>query len=468
MNAPPDADVDVVVVGAGLAGLAAARALQDAGLEVIVLEARDRVGGRIWNGTLSDGRTVVELGGQWIGPTQRRVQALVAELGLETFPTYGEGEHLLAIGGRSARYRGALPPLGPRVLADLAQAQARFDRLARRVPLEAPWAADRAEAWDALTFATWIRRNVATRTGRELMAIYAEAVLAIEPRDCSLLHALFYTASGGGIDALTSTRRGAQQDRFVGGSELLARRLADVLGDRVRTGVPVRRIRQTGGGVGPGDGTVGAGPGAVEVTGDGVTVRGRFAVVAIPPTLAGRVDYDPPMPARRDQLTQRIPAGSVIKCHVVYDEPFWRAEGLTGQAVTDLGPAKITFDNSPPSGSPGVLLAFLEGDHARELGSWPAAERRAAVLDGLRRLFGPRAERPEEVVELDWSAEPWTRGCYGAHLAPGVWTRYGPALREPVGRIHWAGAETAALHSGYMDGAISSGERAAAEILTRA
>jgi monoamine oxidase len=188
-------------------------------------------------------------------------------------------------------------------------------------------------------------------------------------------------------------------------------------------------------------------------------------VVAVPPTLAGRFEYDPPLPARRDQLTQRIPAGSVIKCHVVYDEPFWRGDGLTGQAVTDRGPVKITFDNSPPSGRPGVLLAFLEGDHARELGAWPAGDRRAVVVEALTRLFGRRAARPEETVELDWSAERFTRGCYGAHLAPGVWTRYGPALRTPVGRIHWAGAETAAVHSGYMDGAVTSGERAAAEIL---
>jgi monoamine oxidase len=190
-------DADVVVVGAGLAGLAAARALADAGREVVVLEARDRVGGRVWNGTLSDGRTVVELGGQWIGPTQRRVNALVTELGLETFPTFGEGEHLIELGDRRARYRGARPPLPPWVLADLARAQLRFDRLARQVPLEAPWAADRAEAWDSVTFETWIRRTVATRGARELMRIYAEAVLAVEPRDCSLLHALFYTASGG-------------------------------------------------------------------------------------------------------------------------------------------------------------------------------------------------------------------------------------------------------------------------------
>jgi monoamine oxidase len=449
-------DADVVVVGAGLAGLAAARALADAGREVVVLEARDRVGGRVWNGTLSDGRTVVELGGQWIGPTQRRVNALVTELGLETFPTFGEGEHLIELGDRRARYRGARPPLPPWVLADLARAQLRFDRLARQVPLEAPWAADRAEAWDSVTFETWIRRTVATRGARELMRIYAEAVLAVEPRDCSLLHALFYTASGGGIEALTATRRGAQQDRIVGGSELLARRLAEPLGDRVRTGVAVRRIVQR---ERPG------GDGEVRVEADGLVARGRDVVVAVPPTLAGRFEYDPPLPARRDQLTQRIPAGSVIKCHVVYDEPFWRGDGLTGQAVTDRGPVKITFDNSPPSGRPGVLLAFLEGDHARELGAWPVGDRRAVVVEALTRLFGRRAARPEETVELDWSAERFTRGCYGAHLAPGVWTRYGPALRTPVGRIHWAGAETAAVHSGYMDGAVTSGERAAAEIL---
>jgi monoamine oxidase len=443
-------DVDVVVVGAGLAGLTAALRLVEAGREVLVVEARDRVGGRLLNHTLSDG-TVVEVGGQWIGPTQRRMAKLVADLGLETFPTYGTGEHVMRSGDTNARFRGAIPRVSPLVIADMAQAQARFDRLARRVPLEAPWAADRAEEWDAQTFATWIRRNVMTASARSLFELYAEAVFAAEASDFSLLHALFYTHSGGGVDILSGTRGGAQQDRFVGGSQLLALRLAERLGDRVRLRSPVRRIEHR--------------PDGVTILADGVLASAQHIVVAVPPVLSARIVYEPALPASRDQLTQRVPAGSVIKCNVAYETPFWRDDGLTGQATGDRGPIRITFDNSPPSGTPGVLLGFLEGAQARTLNRMEPAARRAAVLDSLADYFGPRAREPVEYVELDWSEEEWTRGCYGAHFPTGVWTQYGPALRARVGRIHWAGAETATVWNGYMDGAVQSGERSAAEIL---
>ncbi|MDQ6853455.1 MAG: flavin monoamine oxidase family protein [Actinomycetota bacterium] len=449
---PERVEADVAVVGAGIAGLIAGRDLVAAGKEVVVLEARDRVGGRVLNHELSDG-SVVELGGQWIGPTQLRMAKLTAELGLETFPTYNTGEHLLHVGGRHVRYR-TRPRLGALALADIAQAQTRFDRLAGRVPLEVPWAAERAEALDAQTFETWIRRNARTTTGREMLRLYAEGVFAAEASDFSLLHALFYTHSGGGVDALAGTHGGAQQDRFVGGSQLVPIRLAEQLGDRVRLSAPVRRIDQQGT--------------SVTVIADHVQVSAERVIVALPPTLAGRIAYDPPLPGVRDQLTQRVPAGSVIKSHAVYDTPFWRDDGLTGQATGDRGPVKVVFDNSPPGGTPGVLLAFLEGAAARRLNRVDADERRVAVIGSLASFFGPRARDPIEYVELDWSEEEWTRGCYGAHFPPGVWTQYGPALRAPTARIHWAGAETATVWSGYMDGAVQSGERAAAEVIQAA
>ena len=443
-------DVQVAVVGAGLAGLTAARRLTDAGVSVLVLEARDRVGGRTLNHVFDDG-TTVEMGGQWVGPAQLRVNALVDELGLETFPTHDAGEHVWCVGDRHTRFRGDVPPLRKPALLDLAQAQARFDRLARRVPVDAPWDAPRARALDAETFATWVRRNTLTRGARFFWELYAQAVFAAESHDLSLLHALFYTHAGGGVNSLVGTRGAAQQDRVVGGTSRISEHIAADLGDALRLSTPVGRIEQD--------------DARVRVVADGLTVTAQRAVVALPPTMAGRVAYGPALPARRDQLVQKMPAGSVIKVNVVYDEPWWRAEGLSGQAVGDRDPVRVTFDNTPPTGTPGILLAFLEGEQARHFGARPVAERRAAVLRSLVAYVGPRAARPEAYLELDWSAEEWTRGCYGAHLAPGTWTQYGPALREPVGRIHWAGAETAAAWNGYMDGAIASGERVAAEIL---
>jgi monoamine oxidase len=443
-------DVDVAVVGAGLAGLAAAARLRDAGRSVVVLEARDRVGGRVLNATTADG-AVVELGGQWIGPTQDRVLALARTLGLELFPTYNDGDNVLVYRGRRRRYRGAIPRLPAPVLADVGQAQLRLDRMARQVPLEAPWEAKKAEAWDGQTVETWLRRHMRTNGGREMFRLGVRAVFATEARDLSLLHFLFYSHSGGLLDSLFNVEGGAQESRVVGGSQLLATRLAERLGDAVRLASPVRRVAQDGRGV------------TVECA-SGTTVRARAAIVAVPPLLAGRIDYDPPLPPAREQLTQRMPMGSVIKCMAVYDEPFWRNEGLTGQATSDVGPVQLTFDNSPPPGTPGVLLAFAEGTHARQLSRLDEAARRDAVVESLVRCFGRKASAPREFLALDWSAERWTGGCYGAHLPPGVLSDFGPALREPCGRIHWAGTETAMVWCGYMDGAVRSGEHVAAEV----
>jgi monoamine oxidase len=445
-------EADVVVVGAGLAGLTAARAVQRAGATAVVLEARDRVGGRTLNEPIGDGK-VVEVGGQWIGPGQDRIAALAGELGVATFPTHAKGRNLIEVGGKLRRYRGSIPWLGPRVLADLGQARLKIDRLARTVPLEAPWTAPHARRLDSQTFWSWMRRNVYTAGGRAMIELSIQAVWAAEPADLSLLHVLFYTHSAGGFDPLVDTEGGAQQDRFVGGSQLVSIRLAEGLGEgAVRLSAPVRGIER--------------GDGGVTVRADGVTARGKAAIVALPPTLTSRIAYDPPLPGHRDQLTQRMPQGSVIKCMAIYDEPFWRAEGLTGMATSDTGPAKIVFDNSPPDGSPGVLLGFLEGGRARALGRRPAAERREAVVGGLARLFGPRASKPERFIERSWAEEEWTRGCYGCYMPPGGWTGFGDALRAPIGPIHWAGAETATVWNGYMDGAVSSGERAAAEALS--
>jgi monoamine oxidase len=464
-------EADVAVVGAGLAGLVAARGLVAAGVRPLVLEARDRVGGRLLNEPIGEGK-VVEVGGQWIGPTQRRIAALAAELGVDTFPTHDEGRHLIEIGGKRGSFAGSFTDaslslvrdlastVSPLALADFEQARARLDRMARQVPLKAPWSAPRARRWAGETFASWVRRNTRTAAARSLLELATEAVWAAEPSDVSLLHVLFYTHSGGGFNTLIGTGGGAQQDRFHGGSQRLALLMAAQLGDeRMRLSAPVRRIEHGADGVilhadGPG-GELG-----------GLVVRARSAIVAIPPTLAGRVAYDPSLPARRDQLTQRMPQGTVIKTMAIYETPFWRAEGFSGQATSDVGPSRVVFDNSPPDGSPGVLLGFLEGRLAREWGARPAAERRDAVLAGHARLFGERAARLERFVERVWAEEEWTRGCYGCLMVPGGWTEYGSALREPVGRLHWAGAETATVWNGYMDGAVSSGERACAESLS--
>lgn len=439
-------DADVLIVGAGFAGLSAAREITEAGKKVIVLEARDRVGGRVVNHSIGDDK-IVEAGGQWIGPGQDRMYRLAKDLGVATFPTYDIGETVAILNGKRQRFSGDIPRLNPLITADLGQAVLRLERLARRVDVESPWETPKSEALDSVTLQSWLRRNVRTDTARDLLSLFLAALFAAEPANLSLLYTLFYIRSGVNFDTLIRTTGGAQQDRIAGGSQVLAIRLAEELGERVRLNSPVRGIRQDDGGVSVDD------------------VQAEQVIVAIPPALAVRIEYDPPLPGWRDQLMQRMPQGAVVKVHAVYAEPFWRREGLSGQAADADQLVTFTFDNTPPDGVPGVLTGFIEADNAHEFARLPVQQRREEVFRSFIRYFGPRAGAADEYVELDWTAEEWSRGCYGAHMAPGVLTAFGPYMRRPVGRIHWAGTETAIDWAGYMEGALASGERAASEVL---
>jgi monoamine oxidase len=447
-NVPEQADV--VVVGAGLAGLIAARDLLAANVSVLVLEARDRVGGRLLNHTLANG-SVVELGGQWVGPTQDRVLALAEELDLGLFPTYVEGEHFLAMDGTVERYVGEDFALPEDALADVGETWQHLSEMADEVPLDGPWLAAKADAWDAQTLDAWLVANAKTETGLAYWHTMVPALFSAETKEMSLLHFLFYCRSGGALDRLVATHGGAQESRLEGGSQQLALRLSDRLGDAVRLGSPVGAIRQDDRGV--------------EATHDGGVVGARRAIVALPPTLAGRIRYSPALPPLRDQLTQQVPMDYVTKAQLAYPEPFWRAEGLSGSVFSLDDEVSLVFDNSPPDLGCGVLLGFLEGAHARRAGKLPPEERKELVLSVFAKFFGPGAAEPDEYVERDWAAEEWSRGCYGGRFGTGVWTGYGEALREPVGRIHWAGTETAEVWNRYMDGAVRSGERAAREVL---
>ncbi len=416
--------VDVAVVGAGLAGLAAARAVAAAGRSVSVLEARDRVGGRTLNEPIGDGK-IVEIGGQWVGPTQRRALALIDELGLETFPTYTEGRNLFERRGGLRSYRGTIPKVSPLALAETGIVLARLNRMAKRVDPAIPWEAPRAERWDSQTFATWMRRNVRTPTARELIRLAIWAVWASEPEDLSLLHVLFYVRSAGSFEALLDTEGGAQEQRVLGGSQLISLRMAEMLGDAVRLESPVHRIAHN--------------PGSVSLETPRGAVRARQAIVAMPPALAGRISYEPALPAIRDGLTQRMAQGSVVKCMAIYPEPFWRAEGLSGQVTSADGPVSVTYDNSPPDGSPGCPARLPRG--RRRAPRPPTSPRTSAApsfVGCLERFFGAAAGRPERYLDKAWAADPWSAGCYGGFLppAPGAPTgrRCGPRSGRCTGR----------------------------------
>jgi monoamine oxidase len=455
---------DVVVVGAGFAGLTAALRLHEAGRSVIVLEARDRVGGRALNRRIKGGE-ISERGATFVGPTQNHILALARELGVHKFPTFDDGDNVYVdFQGKRSTYSdqsplGSAPP-DPAILPDLIPVILTLDDMSTKVPVDAPWRAANAAEWDKQTLASWIRDNSSNSPAfRSLVAIATRAIFGAEPRELSLLFALFYIAASGDeqhpgtFERNFNTPNGAQMWRFHGGTQLIAWRLARRLGNRIVMNSPVERIVQRNGQV-----TVHARQ--LEVLADRV-------IVAIPPTLAGRIEYRPSLPAARDQLTQRLPQGTLIKATAVYDEPFWRDQGLNGQAVSHTGPANTTFDDSPPDGSAGIVFGFIGADEARKFMRMSSAERRAAVLARFTRYFGSKASRPREYFETNWSQAIWTRGCPVAIAGPGTLLAYGSAIRRPVGRIHWAGTETSTFWNGYMDGAVRSGKRAANEVLAR-
>jgi len=451
---------DVAVVGAGLAGLTAARAIARAGRSVVVLEARERVGGRTWNRPITGG-SYIDAGAEFVGPTQDRIKALAQAVGVQTFPTYNTGNNVYWKDGKRETYAATGPtgvaPPDPTFLPDLLQVIPRLNSMAQQINVEAPWEAKEAEEWDSQTFYTWIKANEVNPEFQRLVASAVEAIFGQEPRDLSLLYVLFYLAASGDeshpgtFERNFQTAEGAQEERFVGGSQQISLKIAAELAGNVALNAHVRQITQDAKGV--------------KVLLDKGRVSAKQVIVAIPPTLTARIDYEPLLPVLRDQLTQRAPMGSYAKVDVVYDQPFWREEGLTGQTVSLNGPVRVTFDSTPDEGGPGVLLGFIGGSDARAWYALSAEQRRQAVLENFTNYFGEKARNPLQYVENAWAEERFTRGDPVAGLGPGTLLDFGTALRAPVGRIHWAGTETSDYWVGYMDGAVRSGERAAAEVL---
>jgi len=450
----------VIVVGGGQSGLVAARNVLSGGHSVIVLEARERVGGRIWGHELKPG-VVVERGGTFIGPTQDHLAALASELRVGTFPVYDSGNAVYYVDGQRTTYSDAGPlgsaPPDPTILADLASVVGTVDEMAATIDVNAPWTHPQAAEWDAMTFEAFVAQNSTTSRFRELATTVCRPIFGCEAHEISLLYTVFYVAASGNETNIGTfqrnfdTRNGAQQDGFVGGSQRIPETIAAHLGERVHLGQPVRRITQHAG--------------TVEVHTDHLTARGKRVIVACAPALADRIACEPGMPAQRDHLTQREPMGQLVKVTAIYDKPFWRAQGLTGQTVSLDGLASVTFDDSPQHGGLGALLAFVGGDSARSYLAMGTHEREASVLGDLANYFGPKARQPRQVIETLWPEEVYSRGCPVGLGIPGTLSAYGPSLREPVGSIHWAGTESSGYWNGYMDGAVRAGQRAATEVL---
>lgn len=441
---------DVIIVGAGYAGLSAARILQNAGKEVLVLEARARVGGRVYTQSLGSG-SYVDLGAQWIGPGQDQMYALLKTYDLQHFLTHDQGKSLLCWDGKRKPYQGLIPPLPLPALLSLDRAIKSMNRLSRTIDPAAPWLHPKAKQWDSITLQGWMDQTMMSQKAKQLFTIAAQAIYAVHPSEISFFFALYYARSGNDFDTLMNIRQGAQESRILGGADLPARKMAEALADHLRLSHPVRKVMQDADGV--------------LVEGDGFRVRGRKLIFAIPPVLLQQIQCTPALPSFKQQLFQRMPMGAVWKCYAIYPTPFWRKAGLNGLVASNTGHTRLVFDNSPADGSKGILMGFVLADEARAFSMLSEANRKASILSSLIGYFGAEAEWIEDYLDHGWQEEEWSRGCYAAMMGPHTLSTMGVHLRTPVGHLHFAGTETAEEWNGYMEGAVRSGYREARLIL---
>jgi monoamine oxidase len=445
--------VDVAVVGGGFAGLYAADRLRRAHRKVVVLEANHRTGGRILNLPVAKGfSNVTEGGGEWINPKMPHVKKLLKRFNLRLYQNYDKGNSTLIIDGKVSRYSGTVPDIPQQAKKELLRGFFRLTRMASSVPVDAPWTARRALEWDSQTAQTWIEDNMTVPLARDFAEQAIGGAGAWGTRDMSLLFYLFVAAANGGPLELVTLNSGALSNRVVGGSEQLAIGLTKVLRDKIELKTPVTMIEHGGK--------------TVRLT----TPKGRWVadhvIVALSPTMTQQILFDPELPVDRNLSVQRTGNGAAIKAFPIYKKPFWRDKGLNGVIQSNQYLPFISFDNSPPKGDVGVLLALIENENARRLGAMSRHDRKAVILDSFAKAFGPEARNPIGYVEHNWSSQAWIRGGAASYFSPGLLTDYQYLFDKRIGRIHFAGTETATSYWGTMEGALASGDRAAQEVLS--
>jgi monoamine oxidase len=440
-----------VIVGAGYSGIAAARILHLQNTEFILLEARDRIGGRVYTRQFGND-LYLDLGGQWVGPTQHRMYELLNEYGVKYFETYNQGKNILDLNGKIKTYKGLIPSTDILSLLNLDYVIRKIERMAKSIDVSAPYNHPKAEEYDAQTLADFIEKNCKTENCKKIIRAGMETVFACELHEVSLLHALFYVKSGTSLDCLLNIKNGAQQDRIEGGMQLLANRITEQFADKLRLNAPVTSVEQNAEGV--------------IVKGADYTIQAQNVIMAIPPHLCANISFAPPLPDDKQQVMNSLPMGLVAKCFMVYDKPFWRNKGFSGQVVSDQNaPFQTVFDASPNDGSKGILLGFNIADRNRAFFALPENERKQKAIDYYVKCFGAEAANPLMYVDYSMKDDQWSGGCYAALYPQGVWTQYRNAFARREGNIYFAGTETAEVWFGYIEGAVRAGERAAREVL---
>lgn len=441
---------DAIVVGAGYAGLAAGLALKKAGKNILLLEARNRCGGRILTEYFSE-QDYTDLGGQWIGPGHERMYQLAAEYGIETFHTYDSGKSTLLFNNKLKQYKGLIPPLPLFALLSLDRAIRKINKLAKTIDLEHPYQSEQAAKWDAMSLQDWMNMQIKNETARKMFAIATEAVFATDASTISFLHALFYIKSNTHFDFLMNVDKGAQQDRIKGGAQSICIKMAEALGDVVHYEKVVTHIQQDEEGV--------------TVSGIGFSYSAAQCIVAVPPAVSTQISFTPSIPTAQWELMKASFMGTVVKCYAVYPSPFWRKQFKNGLVAAPDELTSVVFDNSPFNDSKGILMGFSLAEKAKQLMLHDQATRKEIVKEGFVKMFGPEAANIEYYTDKSFTEEPFTKGCYAGMFPPGILTQLQTSLATPFQRIHWAGTETSDHFNGYMEGAVRSGERAAKALI---
>lgn len=441
---------DVVIVGAGASGLTAATELTKAGLSVAVLEARDRVGGRLWTNDI-DGATL-EIGGQWVSPDQDALIDTLEELGLETYSRYREGTNIyLGEGGVRRTFEGEIFPVAPATEQEIVGLIERLDALVAEIDPDRPWEHPQAKELDEISFRRWLETQTDDEEARRNIGMFIAGAMLTKPAHAfSALQALLMAASAGSFSHLVDADF-ILDKRVKGGLQQVPLLLAERLGDDVHLDSPVRTLRWDGSGV-------------TAIT-DDLQVNARFAILAVPPVLISRISYDPPLPRRQQQLHQHLSMGFVIKVHAVYETPFWRDHGYSGTAFSPYELVHEAYDNSYDGDPRGTLVGFVSDESADDVFRLSPEERKARILESLSHYYGVQALSPVVYYESDWGSEEWTRGAYAASFDMGGLARYGADLRTPVGPIHFSCSDMAGKGYQHVDGAIRVGRETAAAIV---
>ncbi len=432
---------DAIIVGAGVSGLMSGVLLKSQGFKVLVLEARDRVGGRTC--TIKDSNKSIDLGGQWVGNCQSRVMNLVKKLGLTHFEQYDKGKHIMNWGGKITEYDG-------NISQSFNSTQSEFDTNMKKFIQTMDLMAKELNGYknlDGISAREWMETNCHDPQVREIIDWLFKVCICVESSNLSFYYWLYVINQSGGYSKIADIKGGAQEFRIRGGSMQISEQLVTQHNLNVKLNSPVIGIEQTKSYC------------VVRTRED--EFKCKYVVVTIPPQLNRSIEYIPNLPNTKEILYQSIQMGQVIKIVITYSSPWWRAKGFSGEIISNQEPIFLAYDASvpEPNGYYGIVC-FVCADNLKSYS-------KEKILDGLVRYFGDnRMGEPTGYYDKNWTEEEYSQGCYFGVTNKNILSQFRYEFTKSFGSIYWAGTETANEWMGYIEGAVESAERVVNQIVT--